>query len=215
MQCPRKFYLKNICSLDGDDIGRTWRDGGRPPSSTSSLERGENIHRELSGIVKGGFVEPEDLAGRFDGESCASIRWALSRLHGIKEGYKVLSEISMKFDLFGHKVVGIPDLVCLSSSPEENIRIIDFKTGRIRKSDEPFYRFQLAAYAYAVSQEYNRKGKFSLELVYVDERKVLEFPMIDEEIEDYLRKQWDSTAALDRVDKNHCPDCEFEKLCRF
>ena len=208
VQCPRKFYLKNVCDLDGDAI-RGVAQGG----AASSLDRGRDIHRELSVIIKKGGVVPEDLDRRFDEVSGASIRWAVGLLEGIEKDYKVFSELPMKFDLFGYRLEGIADLVCLPFLSEKSVRIIDFKTGRKRDSDGSLYRFQLVAYAYAVSRKYNRQGNFTLELFYVDGKEVLDFSMTYGQINDYLREKWKSAAAFDRINEAHCPHCEFGKLC--
>ena len=217
-QCPRKFYLKNICGLD-DDQGHNMiikyseekaleKEGSGFVLRESMKRRGDRIHEAISEIVKNDF---EEKIYRQDSEV---VDWAINYIKQFKGRFSFLSEEPIQLDIFGTIITGRIDLLCFPKIKDEKIRIIDFKTGKRKEYAESVYWFQLISYAYAVFQKYpNDAPSYILEICYVDEKKSVSREMPILEIEKFIFNRWPLLTSLNQVELNHCSVCGFGKIC--
>ena len=198
-ECPRKFYLKNICKLEEDNYAQPF-DEESP--AISSSKRGSKVHFEISrSILQKDFSKNPD----------ASIQFALDYLSNLRADYEILSEKLFKFPIFGYMTSGIPDalLVPLKEVP---FLVIDFKTGGKKETS---HLFQLYAYAFGVYQlgMLSKEKEIKLVVLYLDLKEILEVTSNFEKISQEVFKVWKNLYNLDQVNLNHCPQCSFYGLC--
>src|SRR5690606_16381861 len=144
-----------------------------------------------------------------------SAKWALSLINDVKGDYELFSERSLKFDFFGQMISGTPDLFMLPKSGDQ-LRFIDFKTGRPHPHTELPYWLQLQAYAHAINTSYGKEHKFksvSIELWYVDVKKIEKRDLNFDEIDQKLHLQWSKLARPFAANLEHCSHCSFGKIC--
>jgi ATP-dependent helicase/nuclease subunit A len=212
-ECPRKFYFKQVLKLpdewDDDDLTPEAWGGERAPKALSSSERGSAIHLALSQAVAKNFVLPVDWVNHPDR---SHMEWALSELkQATTPEARLVSEIPMKFPLFGFMMTGIPDLVVHGTSCE----IWDYKTGRRSATSELKYWQQLMMYAWGHWQTglVSRDAAIVLRLCYVDGRELPSKVVNLEEVREALFPIWSRLSALDKIDETHCPLCPYRTIC--
>ena len=221
-ECPRKFYLKNICKLTENDLeilqgeeATLEVDEDNDLSNrvfTSSAQRGSLIHDTIDQVIKANFDIDVNLSGR-DGESVA---WAVDNLKRYRDNFKFLSEQSIKFELFKYMISGIPDLILFPKGEEGNAQVWDYKTGKRSESKEKPYVFQLMTYAYAVYNYYGyeKTKPINLVLCYVDEKNLVEQKVFFEDVEKYLDQFWSLINMPDQINTDSCELCPFENICQ-
>src|SRR5690606_25200259 len=122
-------------------------------------KRGTLVHEAIAyGVDHHGVISLE-LQKQIDQTGLESAKWALSLINDVKGDYELFSERSLKFDFFGQMISGTPDLFMLPKSGDQ-LRLIDFKTGRPHPQKEVPYWFQLQAYAHAINTIYGKEHKF-------------------------------------------------------
>ena len=212
-ECPRKFYFKQVLKLpdewDDDDVTPEAWGGERAPKALSSSERGSAIHLALSQAVAQNFVLPIDWVNHPDR---SHMEWALNELKGVTTAEtRLVSEVPMKFPLFGFMMTGIPDLVVHGTGCE----IWDYKTGRRSETSELKYWQQLMMYAWGHWQTglVSRDAAIVLRLCYVDGRELPSKVVELEEVREALFPIWSRLSALDKIDESHCPLCPYRTIC--
>lgn len=226
-QCPRKFYLSNICKLDSDDLERLGLASENAmfdqkankelqederPIVQNSAERGTFIHDAISRAVKGNMVCPLDV----EKKEKEVVQYALDLLKK-KNTYSLLSEIAVKFSLFGQMISGTPDLVLLPQDKTSIPEIWDFKTGKQKVESELAYWFQLYCYGIqtCLAEGLSADDKILLALVYVDEKKIVEKNFSKYELENLLFEQWKKLGNFNQVNLDYCSSCSFGSLCQI
>jgi CRISPR/Cas system-associated exonuclease Cas4 (RecB family) len=199
-ECPRKFYLKNVCRLDDDSFTQQYDEEETPVLSSS--ERGSKIHFEISRrLIQKDFSTHPD----------SPIQFALNFLEKLKDDYEIISEKLFKFPVFGYMCSGIPDvlLIPLKDSP---FLILDFKTGA---KNETSHLFQLYVYAYGAYQlgMLGKEKEIKVLLLYLDLKEVVELTIDFEKTTQEVFKVWKNLYNLDQVNLNHCKECAFHGLC--
>ena len=199
-QCPRKFYLNNILKLSPRDIVEVSIVG--EGKSLSSADRGIKIHREISLMIQNGLEGPETEI----------MKWIKQQLIPY-ENSRLISERMIKFPLFGLMISGVPDLIIKDN---DKTMIWDFKTGA-KREDDNHYWLQLKLYALAQWEfgDVKKSNSIELSLLYLDlEKKVSSLVSFDQ-----IRKEiftlWRFSNSIHKVNREHCPQCDYGKLCRF
>ncbi|MBK26663.1 MAG: hypothetical protein CME70_21865 [Halobacteriovorax sp.] len=226
-QCPRKFYLSNICKIDEEDLERigfgnniklideksykeVQEEEVRPKRNTR--ERGILVHDAISRGVNGNLVCPLDIKGK----EKAAVDYALGLLKE-KNSHSFLSETPVKFPLFGQMISGTPDLVLRPKDKKNPPEIWDFKTGTQKENSELAYWFQLYCYGIQTCLEMGLSDdeEVLVSLVYVDEKKTVDKILTKLEIEKALYQEWQKLADFDQVNLDHCESCSFGNLCQM
>ena len=223
--CPRKFYLENICKIENEKLSETLQEyfedapefkkkpanNEKIETSLSSTERGTRIHLKISKMIKNDLVQGSDSDSSDDFHA---LDFAKSELSKWEEDFSFISEELIKFSFFGQMISGTPDLLV---SPKTNgiFKILDFKTGK-RKNDEDSYWFQLYSYALASYELGNlsKENPIELSLMYLDEKESFTKQLNYNEVTEFLYGYWLKLERLDQVNENHCSHCNFEKLCQ-
>lgn len=238
-QCPRKFYLQNICKIDDelelideifecDSISISVALSDEKYKNTddreasidlstkikSSAERGTALHRHISKMLENNFEVPAYVT---ETDDIKILNWIKDLLEVKKEKFSLQSEVSLKFSFFGHMVSAIPDLLVIPKSSEEKFSVWDFKTGDIDPSNEKSYWFQLMSYSMAVYDlGYLQKNHpICLVLCYLDKSEVLEREITYLEIKDFLYIEWKKLSDLGCTDQSHCLLCAYRNICHF
>lgn len=198
-ECPRKFYLKNICRMDEDNFAQPFNE---EVGATSSSERGSIIHKEISRKI---------IQKDFSNDPDKSVQFALDFLYKVKSDYEMVSEKPFKFPIFGYMCSGIPDALLIPLKDVPFI-IIDFKSGGKKETS---HLFQLYAYAYGVYKlgMLDAKKEIKLVILYLDLQEKLEVTTNFENTSKEVFKVWKKLYSLDQVNQNHCPQCSFHGLC--
>lgn len=212
IDCPRKFYFKQILKLSEDSFeeesGDEWG-GERELVSVSSSARGSAIHLGLSNAINQNFVLPREWVNHKDK---GKMGWALARIqehHSI--GARFVSEQQLKFPIFGFMMSGIPDLVVYSGSPQ----IWDFKTGRRNETGEIKYWVQLKTYALAL---WNLGliplgTPIDLLLCYLDSVELPKVTVQFDQVKNELFEIWRKIESLDQINPSHCDFCPYKGIC--
>lgn len=224
-QCPRKFYLSNICKLDEEDLERLGFGSELKINDDKShkefieyerpkfdpRKRGIVIHDAISRGILSNFVCPLDVP---ENERDV-VEYPLKLLRDMN-GYQMFTERPVKFSLFGQMISGTPDLTLIPDSKNQMPEVWDFKTGRQKEDSELAYWFQLFCYAIQASHEMGLSNdeKIKVALVYVDEKKFVEKVLSKKEIESKLFSAWKNLANFDQVNESHCSSCSFGNLCQ-
>ena len=211
-ECPRKFYLLNICRLDSKNF---FSDEKREDSLVedsdelqlhSSAERGTMIHQQIEKMLKG--EGPSSTEPMF--------AWLNAQLSPFRETHEFLSEEAIKFSLFGHMINGIPDLILLPRQGKKgHLAIWDFKTGKHEIFKEVAYWFQLRLYAYAIATRHHLQEteQISLVLAFVDEQKILCQKIDLSQLSQCLANEWKKLGHLYQVNEDFCEHCQFGNIC--
>lgn len=215
-QCPRKFYFKNILKLEVDTeivsasgSIKEYKQREEGTLLASSLERGSRIHASIES-----FFKNEKLPAKAEEE----ISWIIKELSVYKHTHEIISEIPLKFSLFGQTITGIPDMILLPKDPKEVLTIIDFKTGARSKRKEWPYWFQLYLYGYAsyhLNYVQEENDQLSLVLAYLDQKEMVIQKIGRPQLENALFKEWKKVANLNQANRKHCEICQFGNICHF
>jgi ATP-dependent helicase/nuclease subunit A len=220
--CPRKFYLSNICKLSEADLKllanekihleKNDDENLGKKSFASSAARGSEIHAAIDALIKNDFKSNEKTQVL----SSDLLKWIVDKLSGFREKYRFQSEVPVKFELFKFMLSGIPDLVLLPNENTDEAMIWDYKTGKRNLHKENAYIFQLMAYAYALfhSMNYPKTKMIKLVLCYVDEKEIVEQIVTSMDVENFLKPHWVNTNRPDLQNQNHCKACLFGNICR-
>lgn len=208
VDCPFKFYLKNICKIDNKSLSffEDEESEFQEKEFKSSLKRGTFIHEQISNRInniKNSKMSHEDLQ---------KVDWVVDEIQKNSLA-QVISEREIKFSFMGQMITAIPDLVLKSNSSQ--IEIWDFKTGNQDKGKENSYWFQLMVYAfgYALIDNLPQEFEFKLKLIYVD-LKIIEDKIIKlKDLEQLIKIEWNKIDNFNQINKSHCPSCEFNKIC--
>lgn len=202
IECPFKFYLKNICKINSDEFSTPVFDLEDTDQFVSSAKRGSDLHFQISEYLKGNRVE----------KISEEANWALGEFKslGIDEFF---SESEIKFPFFGNMISAIPDLYFKNGDSYE---VWDFKSGKRDEVKEISYWFQLFAYAYGISMidKNAQESHFNLRIIYLDQKNKVSKSLNLIEIKEYLFNQWQKLENLSQVNLSHCGKCEFNQMCK-
>jgi len=226
-QCPRKFYLLNVCKFNEEDVNEmTGKDsvfsGVKKSESieeggviVSSAQRGTEIHEALSFAIKRNWIAPASFIDRGVKRDLNSFNWAVSKLKEKEVDFKFVSEEMIKFPFFGQMISGTPDLVLIPNDSGKGLEIWDFKTGNREESKEVPYWFQLKSYAYAYQTLYPEYKDQSVKLVlsFVDMGENVEIDISHSQLKESLHQEWVKTSKPDLINQSHCDQCTFGNLC--
>jgi len=220
--CPRKFYLKNICRFSDDELSligksRQFQNNEKDILEESSLEegpvssmkRGSHLHQLISQMIKNEAIE------KLSSHESKMLLWLKEQFPNKGEFY---SEEALKFSLFGFMISGTPDLVI--TTQEEEFSVWDFKTGKRHLEKEKSYWFQVYCYGYALFEKYRQHRtdivfkQMSFVLAYVDEEKIIVEQKNFNEIQDSIFPVIKKLVHLTQENLDHCPHCSFSILCR-
>lgn len=231
-QCPRKFYFKNICKIEEEDIRNLnlpyvefelEKESERVEDNNdgelqfeignSSASRGTNLHNAMEYAVNHNFVIPnwDSLSSRdVDGLS-----WCIEILKEQKY-QKLIAEKMIKFSLFGHMISGTPDLVLLDHS-RKNFAVWDYKSGKRKPSTEEGYWFQLHCYAYALYElnMIEKSDSISLQLLYLDEQQTVDRKVSYPTTFEFIKKYWSDVNKPYQINQNHCSSCTYNNICQI
>ena len=235
-ECPRKFYLKNICKIDEDDLatlelGSTFEENFRAKemkedsqiateeivSNEKAMNRGTLIHATLSEMIKRNMVIPRTIE---DEKDLKAIEWAKNEIQSLSSNFNFISEEGIKFPIMGFMVSGIPDLIIepkSSADQKDQIRKIwDFKTGKRKVDSEMNYWFQLYLYAHAQFElgKTDPAQLLELTLLYVDQKEKVTKTVSFHDVQIYIAEQWKKLERLNEVNLSHCSRCPYQKLCQ-
>ena len=211
-QCPRKFYLQNVCRFDRDDVWDSFGKGAgvarRKEGPVSSAARGSALHEKISEMIGNRW---EGLSGIGDGEERRMLEWVKKSLSGFYElGAEIFSEIPVKFSLSGQVISGTADLVAFGRD-RDFLEVWDFKTGRRDES----YWFQLLCYAYGFAGKYALRGgqAVNVAVVYLDKREITKKTLYLSQIKDEIEREWLKMDNLTKTNGEHCSSCCYQNLC--
>jgi ATP-dependent exoDNAse (exonuclease V) beta subunit len=204
VQCPFKFYLKNICKLEPEVNIDFDKDDNE---FFSSKKRGTDLHYQISANLN-----QDKLVNVQDEDAKVIINWVNAEFLKLKPEI-FSSEIEMKFSFFGQMITAIPDLILVKNN---QIEVWDFKTGLRNENNEESYWFQLACYAYGhgVLNNLDQEISFNLKLLYLDQKDIVSKTLKLKEINEYLFKTWKKIENLYQVNLNHCGFCEYKSMCK-
>ncbi|MCK5073266.1 MAG: UvrD-helicase domain-containing protein [Bacteriovoracaceae bacterium] len=228
--CPRKFFLLNVCKLSQEDVKAVTGKGEDfsyevniedetiddmeevNQKIRSSSERGTKIHYMISEVIRNSWKIPDAMVA--NKEEIQILDWIKSKLKIFDSSHDFISEEVIKFPLFGYMLSGIPDLVLKPKETAGEYIIWDFKTGS-RKKHEKSYWFQLFSYARAMFDlnSYPEENVVELVLCYLDEKKLITKKVNYKDIDEYLASEWKKLARFDLFNSEHCAICNYGKLC--
>lgn len=237
-ECPRKFYLKNICKISDDEaklfseqvikkvIGADSEDENNQaklmqeeqqleeivPFTDGAMNRGTFIHQTLSTMIKRNWIVPR---GFEQAKDLKAVEWVTQELLKFREKYNYISEEPIKFPVFGHMISGTPDLILVPKIKNDLVRVWDFKTGKRKPTHEINYWFQLYLYAYASFELAltDKNEPIELTLAYVDEKELVSRSFSFQEISNLIKATWLKLDHLDEVNRDHCDRCPYQNLC--
>ncbi|OUR98930.1 hypothetical protein A9Q84_05830 [Halobacteriovorax marinus] len=228
-QCPRKFYLLNVCKFTDEDVEDLT--GVAPLSNgvkkteiieeenvkiVSSAQRGTDIHEALSFAIKRNWVAPAKFLDSAKKKDLEAFDWTIEELKKYQASHEFISEEMVKFPFFGQMISGTPDLV-LVPKVGGALEIWDYKTGQREESKEVPYWFQLKAYAYAYQVLYPEYQNFDVKLIlsFVDMKENVIKTFSHENLINELGDSWKLTSKPDLTNQEHCEKCTFGNLCHF
>ena len=221
-ECPRKFYLQNICKISDKDLKllkgeetileKVDEEVLSAKSFSSSAERGTRIHDFIDQAIKSDFLISEDIKA----SDKKSISWAVDKLKDYRDNYEFLSERMIKFEFYNYMISGIPDLLLFPKESVQDAQVWDYKTGHRSEFKEISYRFQLMAYAYALYNYYNydKEKAISLVLCYVDQEELVEQKVSFSDVDNYLSAFWGKVNMPDQICEEFCSSCIYNNICR-
>ncbi|MAX65812.1 MAG: hypothetical protein CME66_02650 [Halobacteriovoraceae bacterium] len=221
--CPRKFYLKNICKVSEEeldlvklkpDLYAQTKDLSEP--SLSSAGRGTLIHEILSEILKSEFQRKVDDFSLMKSSDRENLNWVVDKLKKYVDKYKIISEKPIKFELLNYMVSGIPDLVLYSNDKVSSSEVWDFKTGRFSENKLKSYYFQLFCYAFAqyILHEVPKDQQIKLVICFVDEQKIVDKTVSYTDVENYLNAVCEEINRPDLENEEHCAFCPYKIICQ-
>ena len=177
----------------------------------NSAQRGTLIHESIYEGIKNNFSCPEEIEKTAD---INAIEWALNLVEQKSKTHQLIAEVEVKFDFFGMKISGIPDIVLISDECEE-VQIWDYKTGRRKESKESVYMTQLRYYCYGLLRldDKRRNYKIFASLLYVDMQEVVDFSFEYDDLEQFLFAEFGKMNQLTQENRESCQFCAFKQLC--
>lgn len=232
-ECPRKFYLKNICKISDEEAKLFSPDKIQDlddennqaklmqeevlleevaPFSDGAMNRGTFIHQTLSTMIKRNWVIPR---GFDQAKDLKAVEWVTQELMKYRENYNFISEEPIKFPIFGHMISGTPDLILVPPNKNERVKVWDFKTGRRKPTHEINYWFQLYLYAFASFELdfADKNSSIELTLAYVDHQELVTKHFTFSEISSLIKETWMKLDHLNEVNRDHCERCPYQNLC--
>jgi ATP-dependent exoDNAse (exonuclease V) beta subunit len=234
--CPRKFYLKNICKIDDDDLktlevtdsfdenilSKELKEELFSPmdeilSSDKAMNRGTFIHATLSEMIQRNMVIPRSIE---DPKDLGALSWVKQEIANLSESFNFVSEEGIKFPIRGFMVSGIPDLILEPKSSADQkdqiTKIWDFKTGKRKIDSEMNYWFQLYLYAHAMFEigKTHPEQLLELTLLYVDQKEKVSKTVSFKDVESFVGDQWKKLERLNEVNLSHCSRCPYQKICQ-
>lgn len=198
--CPRMFYYKEILKLP--DL--TLAQNNLNEKGISTKERGINIHRFLQEYINQKAIHPQLLA----------YQSFLEIVDSYKKTHTFLSEYSIKFELFGHMVNAVMDVLLLSTIKIKEIW--DFKTGTTQNEmTSTSYLYQVYLYAYGCYHNdiVSKNELLVLKIIYLDQSitttKTVNFDFIQNE----LFSHWQNIKNYHTKNLSHCIQCPYTKIC--
>ncbi len=228
--CPKRFYLKNILKIQPEQVNlieeqnedgftdeyKQSKEDNRSEGefavyTSNSAERGTLIHESIYQGSLCNFVCPEEVKSQRDQKA---VNWALKLVEAKDPLYSILGEAEVKFDFFGMKISGIPDLV-LTSDSEKVIEIWDYKTGQRKESKESTYLSQLQYYCYGLLRldPERRNYKIIASLLYVDSQEKVDTIFEYDILEQVLFTEFAKMNHLTQENRESCEFCAFKQLC--
>lgn len=223
-QCPRKFYLQNICKLDPDFFDPHKADENNHYKKSSAkilndeefnfsrdetaMERGSRLHAELSQLVANDEFDFESLSK----ESKPIVNWIQKLLSEFSETAVRYSEVPLKFDINGFMISGTPDLVVVDEK-NQRIEVWDFKTGKRKEETEDNYLTQVLLYAYYFVNKF-QYTEITTKLLYLDQQNIIEQKMTSDQVIESVNKIWSLVDNPHQTNTQHCSNCAFGNLCR-
>lgn len=215
-ECPRKFFLQNICKIDKDflddiegEVVRERIENDDEIKIYSSSQRGSEVHKLLEMIAKKIDIPKIENAG-----IAKAVKFAASEMECYRENFNFLAEQMVKFPIFGQMISGIADLVLLEKEGD-SAEVWDYKTGKLSDDKLVGYWFQLYCYAHAYFGFNKNLKTIKLKLFFVDEEKILEKTISQNEVTQYLRDEWQKLSNLAQVNESHCQVCSYRKICYY
>jgi ATP-dependent exoDNAse (exonuclease V) beta subunit len=224
-QCPRKFYLKNICKINDSDLKIIQGDHADLEESneedlssksfkagtSSSAQRGTRIHSIFEYLLKNNFELPEEITKK-DSQVTA---WAVDKLKNYRDNFEFISEQMIKFEVFNYMISGIPDLILMPKDNKDTAELWDFKTGSRKEGTEKPYEFQLMTYAYALYKLnlVPKNNPIKTVLCYVDDENLVEQTVTKTDVDKYLSNYWNMISTPDQINSDHCAECPYGNIC--
>jgi len=207
-ECPYKFYLQNICKIEVSEQPSSLFADEEEVVFYSSMKRGTEVHAYLSRLFTGQIT-----ADQLPGIEKEKMLWVWDLARELICNSKIISELPIKFSLFGQMISGTPDLVFLS---DEKIIIWDFKTGLRDDDGEEAYWFQLLCYAYAygIMNKLGQETMVELALLYLDQKECIKQSLSLNQMTQLLFSHWKKTESLNQINSAHCSRCEYSSICR-
>ncbi len=229
-RCPRKFFLKNLVKISEEDLEEIENradenekredeffsendvfgiEDGFKNSAPNSAQRGTLVHETISHMIGHNMTLPREI--ELDKKTQEGLDWIKNQLEErLSDKVEFFSETPIKFSLFGQMISGTPDFYITG---KDSLEVWDFKTGRATEDKMAPYWFQLYCYAHALGEELDPQKKVKLVLSFVDEKKNLEKELSIKEIRELLFEVWKKIEQPDQINKDHCQNCLYEKLC--
>jgi ATP-dependent exoDNAse (exonuclease V) beta subunit len=224
--CPKRFYLNYILKLDPqvitskaeDSIDDSYKQEVEEDRSyediaplRSSAQRGTLIHQSIYDLTIG---KPNDI-GQLTNKDRAAIDWAVEQIRSRGTDFCLKAEIEVKFDFFGFKVSGIPDLVIIDEDSQV-LEVWDYKTGERKQEKESVYIRQLQYYLYGLVNSTILYGGFELvgSLLYVDQQERVDFKFTKDLLQEELFQEFEQMNNLLIENRESCTFCKFKQLCR-
>lgn len=222
--CGRKFYLKNTLKINGDENlleelkeedefdELSSKQFSSNLNSEKAMQRGSDIHDQISQVIKGNMSLSE-----VDKDYLSEVKMALENFDLSCEKTQLISEEEIKFDVYGHMISGIPDLI-VSNDTDKIYEVWDFKTGRVKPESNQNYWAQLKLYAfYLLKSKKIKDPEFQIKIIlcYVDEKKNLEQSVSLSHVENYIQTLLKNSQAPNGKNESHCDQCEFNNICNI
>lgn len=226
-ECPRKFYLANICKFDSEDLEKfessnqveifdenknqeLERDEGEfIQVIKSSATRGTFLHENISKMLLNNLTIPLEVTEKKDQKI---LNWVKSLILSEHNGWELISEVLLKFPVFNFMISGTPDLILKN---ENQVEIWDFKTGMPKPSKEVPYWYQLYLYAFSQFEapENLEISRIKISLVYLDKEEFSSKIITKTECREFIWNNWKKLGHLDQINNEHCEHCSFGNLC--
>ena len=204
-ECSRKFFFKNICKLDEQNLDYTAFN--EDEEIVSSAERGTRLHFLISQHLK------SELTAQLKADEQKTIDYVDSEFNKEKKYYDFISEELFKFPFAGQMVSGTPDLIMIPKG-EENFKVVDFKSGKLQQNKKAYW-YQLYLYGYACYwyELLPKQKNIEYQLMFFDAQKSFSQVMGFDELEKKLFEMWKRVALLEQKTSEHCESCEFQAIC--
>jgi len=229
VDCPRKFYLKNICKLNGDEFSQInnaqnnidennfvkeqFESNGLEEESLikpGAMERGSFIHEQIYRALTHELIIQNEINDKVD---LIAIEYAINQFKDLGNISAIYAEEPIKFPMFGYMLSGTPDLVI--EKINTSFEVWDFKTGKTRPANEESYWYQLYCYGYSLYSRgmIDQNAQLVFSLIYVDQQIKLSQELSISEISEKLFSAWKKLNEFDQVNLDHCDKCQYAGIC--